>query len=73
MIPYVCYRVDPRHRVGGVVLPHQHLDGGWFLDIISVGIKGTVGGSEDVAACYDGASAPGGAGRVSTRRQTNLK
>ena len=42
------------------MLPDDHLDRVWFLDIINVAIEGAVGRSEDVAACYDRASAEGG-------------
>ena len=48
-----------------------YLDGFCLLDIISVTIEGAVGGSEDVAACYDGASAVGG--HLSRRHQAHLQ
>ena len=41
------------------------------LDIINICIKSTVGGSENVAACYDGASTEGG--HLSCRHQAHLQ
>ena len=53
MILYGRHISSVHNRVGGVVLPHQHLDGGGGLDILSVNIKGAVGCSEDMAVGYD--------------------
>ena len=50
---------------------NTHLDGGCLLDIISVTIEGAVGRSEDVAACYDGASTVGGL--LSRRHKAHLQ
>ena len=59
------------HKVSDVMITNQNLERFWFLDIINVLIKSAVGSSEDVAACYDGASAIGG--HVSWRHQTHLE
>ena len=49
----------------------SHLDRGRFLYIMYVPIKGAVGRSEDVAACYDGAPTVGG--HLPWRHQAHLQ
>ena len=71
MVPDSWYILSVYHEVGRVVLPDDHLDRGWFLDIIYVAIEGAVGGSENVAACYDGTAAVGF--HLSRGHQTNLE
>ena len=59
------------HKVSDVMITNQNLERLWFLDIINVLIKSAVGSSEDVAACYDRASAIGC--HVSWRHQAHLE